>query len=83
MDISRFSEYSTTQVFNLKSMDRNADQEFQVTDDCVVKTVASMYSAGVVRRHNVQACNIDLCLDPPNLTPNSPARMKKYAPLPT
>lgn len=30
MDISRFSEFSTTQVFTLKSMDRNADQEFQV-----------------------------------------------------
>lgn len=30
MNISRFSELSTTQVFNLKSIDRNADQEFQV-----------------------------------------------------
>lgn len=30
MNISRFSEFSTTQVFTLKSMDRNADQEFQV-----------------------------------------------------
>eukprot|EP00752_Nemacystus_decipiens_P003960 g3626.t1 len=29
MDISRFSEFSTNQVFHLKSMDRNADQEFQ------------------------------------------------------
>lgn len=30
MNISRFSEFSKTQVFNLKSIDRNADQEFQV-----------------------------------------------------
>ncbi|CAM9102436.1 unnamed protein product [Scytosiphon promiscuus] len=29
MNITRFSELSTTQVFTLKSMDRNADQEFQ------------------------------------------------------
>ncbi|CAM9763265.1 unnamed protein product [Pylaiella littoralis] len=29
MNISRFSEFSTNQVFILKSMDRNADQEFQ------------------------------------------------------